>query len=125
RKRPIELPLVEPEYRTLAQVEDAARKRETRKAEAAAIRAEVQARAEHDDRLRDCDRATLRAMLDWATEHNAACCWAGRATLARRAGYSVGAVKRSVMDLERYGYFVSEGAGGSAQMTAKRTFTRG
>jgi hypothetical protein len=64
-------------------------------------------------------------MLDWAAEHNAASCWAGRATIAQRAGYSFGSVKRSTMLLEDYGYFTSEGSGGAFYHTATRTFTRG
>jgi hypothetical protein len=118
-----------PEHTTPAAAQrrafDRERKRAAHCAEAAAIRSEVEQRAATDDRLKPADCATLGAMLAWAAEHNADCCRAGRASLARRAGYSLGAVKRSVMDLEVYGYFQSSGKGGDPFSTAKRTFTCG
>jgi hypothetical protein len=113
------------EYRTAQQDADAERRRAERRAEATATRDKVAALALSDDRLTPCDRATLQAMLDWAAEHHSASCWAGRTTIAQRAGYSLGSVKRSTMLLEHYGYFTSEGSGGAFYQTAKRTFTRG
>lgn len=128
RKRQAEQPpLVEPvqRQRTPAQVADAERKREARAATAAEIRASVEQRAQQDERLTPCDRATLAAMLAWAVEHNSSSCWLGRAALAARSGYSLGSVKRSVMELEKLGYFESSGAGGRPIDTAHRTFTCG
>ena len=81
------------------------------------------AHASQDASLTPCDRATLHAMLDWAAAHHSASCWAGRGTIAQRAAYSFGSVKRSIMLLESYGYFTSEGKGGPQSHTAMRTFT--
>jgi hypothetical protein len=115
----------EPHYTQEQRAAYNAQRNAPRRAEAAAIRAAIREQAAHDDRLKPCDRATIKAMLAWADEHNAACCWLGRAALAVRAGYSLGAVKRSVMDLEEFGYFESTGKGGRPFDTAKRTFTCG
>ena len=128
RKRQAEQPpLVEQptRQRTPAQIADAERKRKAQAAETAEIRATVEQRAQQDDRLTPCDRATLAAMLGWAAERNSSCCWLGRAAIAARSGYSLGSVKRSVMQLEALGYFESTGAGGRPIDTAKRNFACG
>jgi hypothetical protein len=115
----------EPPRRTGAQIADAQRKRDAWTAEASAIRENISRLAEQDNRLKEADRATLRAMLAWAAEHNAVACWLGRAALATRAGYSFGSVKRSLRRLEVLGYFESSGSGGRPIDTARRNFSRG
>jgi hypothetical protein len=102
---------------------DADRKREARRQDAVAMLADVRVRAASDDRLSPCDQAVIQTLLtvagtkDW--------CRPSKARIVELCGYSLGSVKRSLMRLESFGYFVSAGAGGQSNQTAIRTFLRG
>jgi len=112
-------------YQTKEQAADADRKRAKRLEDAAATRANVEQRRAKDTRLWPSDQAMLEAMLRIAGHRD--WCRPSKDRLANETGYSLGTVKRSLMKLERLGYFVSQGDGSPSgrRQTAIRTFLCG
>jgi len=108
-----------------ARARDAAHKRDTRQEEARAIMADVRDRAAIDPVLvrRPTERDVLRVLSELAGHR--AWCRPSKERLVDLSGWSLGAVKRALIELERRGYFASQGQGGSSQHTAVRTFLRG
>src|SRR5581483_6674806 len=119
---------ITPELRERRQ-RDAERKREMRLHQVTETLEDVRSRTETDTRLTPCDQAVLDALLDiagakdWCRPSKPAIAERTEAVAGRR--YSVGSVKRSLMRLEGFGYFSSNGDGGDSNQTAIRTFLRG
>lgn len=115
-----EPPLTEPQiYRTVAQAQDAARKRDARKREAAETIEAVQARASQDASLGDRDQLILLGLLESAGDRD----WT-RVSVARLAEMTEMCERRvheALRNLEHYQYIRSGARNGS---TTFRTFVR-